>query len=189
MKALSLTPPWHVAILRHGKRVENRDWRGCSYRGPILLHASKGIGTLADFDETVEGILDIVSPPPGMGPGQYHAVAHEMAEVRIGGRGWHHAEGWWAPAPHLARGAIVGRCNVVDVIDPGSVYPSRCYPSNPNESAKSPWYMGGFALILADVEAIDAPIPFKGALGFFEVPEGLLSGATWTKATTEVQRG
>ena len=98
MKALALTPPWHVAILRHGKRIENREWRGCSYRGPILLHASKSVGTRADFDET-----------------------------------------------------------------------------------DSPWYMGGFALVLAYVERLAVPVPFKGALGFFEVPEELLEGAAWER--------
>lgn len=59
MKALSLTQPWAHMILHHGKRIENREWKGCSYRGPILLHASKSVGTRADFDLTCEGLLDI----------------------------------------------------------------------------------------------------------------------------------
>jgi hypothetical protein len=41
MKALSIRQPWAWAIMECGKRVENRTWR-TKYRGPILLHASKG---------------------------------------------------------------------------------------------------------------------------------------------------
>jgi len=50
MKALSVRQPWAHAILHLGKRVENRDWRGCNYRGPVLLHASKTL-VLRKFDE------------------------------------------------------------------------------------------------------------------------------------------
>ena len=39
MKAISLYAPWLVAIVHHGKDIENRDWR-TSFRGRILLHAS-----------------------------------------------------------------------------------------------------------------------------------------------------
>lgn len=40
MKALSLINPWPVPVLEGVKPVENRDW-ATSYRGPILIHASK----------------------------------------------------------------------------------------------------------------------------------------------------
>ena len=40
MKAISLKPPWPWAIF-NGKDIENRPW-STSYRGPILIHASKG---------------------------------------------------------------------------------------------------------------------------------------------------
>lgn len=40
MKAISIRQPWVWAFMEAGKPVENRSW--CtSYRGPILLHASK----------------------------------------------------------------------------------------------------------------------------------------------------
>ena len=41
MKAISIRQPWAWCIL-HGKPVENRGW-WTSYRGPILLHAAKGM--------------------------------------------------------------------------------------------------------------------------------------------------
>lgn len=42
MKLLSIRQPWVWAILHAGKRVENRTW-STSYRGPIAIHASKGM--------------------------------------------------------------------------------------------------------------------------------------------------
>lgn len=39
MKALSVKQPWAWALF-HGKPVENRGW-STSYRGPLLIHASK----------------------------------------------------------------------------------------------------------------------------------------------------
>jgi ASCH domain len=40
MKALSIRSPWWAWILYGGKRIENRNW-WTSYRGTILIHASK----------------------------------------------------------------------------------------------------------------------------------------------------
>jgi len=44
IKALSLRQPWLFAIFDLAKRIENRVWP-CSYRGPIWLHAAKGMTT------------------------------------------------------------------------------------------------------------------------------------------------
>jgi hypothetical protein len=48
MKALSIRQPWAWAIIHAGKDIENRNW-STSYRGPILIHAAKGM-TLAEYD-------------------------------------------------------------------------------------------------------------------------------------------
>lgn len=39
-KAISIRQPWCHHILFDGKDIENRDWH-TSYRGPVLIHASK----------------------------------------------------------------------------------------------------------------------------------------------------
>lgn len=49
MRAISIRQPWIWAILYAGKRIENRS-RNCNYRGPILLHASKGM-TRSEYNE------------------------------------------------------------------------------------------------------------------------------------------
>ncbi len=84
----------------------------------------------------------------------------------------------------LVFGALVGRAYVVDVIHSGGVIDSggiahgyRLHPLHDD-----PWYMGGFALVLDDVKAFETPIPFKGALGFFEVPNDVVAMATMDKA-------
>jgi len=42
MKALSIRQPWAWLIVNGYKLVENRSWHS-SYRGPLLIHAGKGM--------------------------------------------------------------------------------------------------------------------------------------------------
>lgn len=44
-RALSIRQPWAWAILIAGKDVENRS-RRFHYRGPICIHAAKGVGAI-----------------------------------------------------------------------------------------------------------------------------------------------
>ena len=47
MKALSIRQPWAWLIVNGHKRFENRDWKPNNpcrrFRGPVLIHASKGM--------------------------------------------------------------------------------------------------------------------------------------------------
>ena len=63
MKALSIRQPWAWLILHAGKDIENRDWP-TRYRGPILIHASKGM-TRSEYDDaeaTAYGTLRLLGP-------------------------------------------------------------------------------------------------------------------------------
>lgn len=51
-------------------------------------------------------------------------------------------------------GGIVGRARIVDCV----------------HESRSPWFMGGHGLLLADDVALPSVIPCKGALGFFSIP-------------------
>jgi hypothetical protein len=42
MKALSIKQPWAYLVVSGAKPIENRTWR-TSWRGPLLIHASKEI--------------------------------------------------------------------------------------------------------------------------------------------------
>lgn len=55
--ALSIRQPWAWAILHAGKDIENRDWR-TKFRGPICLHAAKGL-KLAEYRDGRDAIADI----------------------------------------------------------------------------------------------------------------------------------
>lgn len=134
MKALSVRQPWAWAILHAGKRIENRDWRGCFYRGPLLIHASKGCG-VAECRDALSGML------------------HEglLAGTLFDG---------WPGLEHVERGGIVGVCNLVDVV----------------RESEDPWFCGPLGLVLADVRPLPF-VPFKGSLGFFDVPDNLVPEA------------
>ncbi len=55
-------------------------------------------------------------------------------------------------------GCIVGSVEIVDCVSQSS----------------SPWFFGDYGFVLRHPIAYGKPIPFKGALGFFEVPDSLL---------------
>jgi hypothetical protein len=170
-RALSLTPPWHWAILHMGKRVENRQrWKGCSYRGPIWLHAAKGLGLRDEFSETVAGIrriLQVQNDPAGQRV--FDAMAAAGQVVR--------REHEWVPGPKLARGAIVGRAWISAVIDQnvdnhGLRYLDAVGPPSHRRlftEAEQRWWFGGFALWLDRVEVLAEPVICPGAQMIYRV--------------------
>lgn len=65
MKALSIRQPWAWLIVHGGKDIENRRWP-TAYRGPLLIHAAKGMtdaeyGSARDFAQAL-GVL-VPAPP------------------------------------------------------------------------------------------------------------------------------
>lgn len=65
MLALSIRQPWAWLILYAGKDIENRDWP-TKYRGPFLIHASKGM-TRDEYENgvnTLEEIRPSLALPP-----------------------------------------------------------------------------------------------------------------------------
>lgn len=87
-RALSIRQPWAWAILNADKDIENRSW-STSYRGPVAIHASKGL-TASEFSEFI-------------------ATAHEISTVRPFPSGL-----TVPPIADFSRGGIVG---VVDIVD------------------------------------------------------------------------
>jgi hypothetical protein len=53
-RAISIRQPWAWAIVNAGKNIENRSWH-TSFRGPVALHASKGM-TKSEWNE-FEGLF------------------------------------------------------------------------------------------------------------------------------------
>lgn len=57
MRALSIRQPWAWAIIHAGKDIENRSW-STSYRGPVLIHAAKGM-TRGDYEDCLAALHHI----------------------------------------------------------------------------------------------------------------------------------
>ncbi len=141
MKCLSLRQPWLWMVL-HGKHIENRKWP-TGYRGPILLHASKGC-TASYYDDAIDWVQDAL----GL------ATAAQVP-----------------PLAELQRGGIVGRARIVDVARPGDGAKSSLLSY---WGVDMRWHMREqFGFVLADVEPLPF-VPYKGALGLFEVPDGVV---------------
>ena len=58
----------------------------------------------------------------------------------------------------LPRGCLYGGVTIVDCV----------------RSHSSPWFFGEVGLVLSDPKPLPRPIPYKGQLGFFGVPESAL---------------
>ena len=63
-------------------------------------------------------------------------------------------------------GAIVGVASLIGCVGPGSV------PRGQRIWAGGPW-----CFVLDDVRAFALPIPYKGSLGFFDVPDAIVAEA------------
>lgn len=74
MKALTLTQPWASAVAVGLKSVETRSWR-TPYRGPIVIHAAKGV-TKADRHFYRQLMRDGYRLPPGLPLGAVVATAN-----------------------------------------------------------------------------------------------------------------
>ena len=119
--ALSVRQPWAWAIIQGGKDIENRT------AGAIRA-----------------GRMDrrriALHAASGMSEREYRWAVWKLQAVGVR-----------PPRPDaLARGAIIGAVDVVDIVD-------RC---------DSPWFGGPCGLVLRNPSAVD-PIPAKGALGYF----------------------
>lgn len=57
-RALSIRQPWAWAIVHVGKDVENRNWP-TRYRGPVLIHAAKGM-TRNEYEDANSLIQSLV---------------------------------------------------------------------------------------------------------------------------------
>jgi len=173
VKAISVRQPWAFAICYFGKRVENRGWdlRGGNVAqarrlvgSDILIHAAKGC-TRDEWEEACFFMSGFAHPHTG--------PKGETLQT-------------------IPRGAIVARAQLVDVVQNGrtghrwAAGSNRCALCGQTDQTMivdcpkaDPWAVpGAMGLILDDVRPLATPVPFKGALGFFEVPDSLIAEST-----------
>jgi hypothetical protein len=124
-----------------------------------LLHASN-TGTRRYFHEQCEAIRSIVDDD---------AVWEEFAKDWLG-----HVEvcgqSWWAPAPSMPRGCIIGRARVVGLIRPdGRPDTAASAEAIDRLGIDMRWHaLGQWGHVLGDVAAVPHT-PCKGALDLFDV--------------------
>lgn len=134
MKALSIRQPWAWLIVNGFKDIENRTW-STRFRGPVLIHASKGM-TRGEYED-VEDMLDPLYP------------LHDKRLSELGIK--------LPPYQSLQRGGIVGIAEIVDCI----------------QQHQSPWFFGDHGFVIRNARQLPF-MPFNGALGFFDVPDGAI---------------
>lgn len=153
MKGLSLRQPWCDTVFFGGKDIENRTaWSGSAFRGPLILHAAKGM-TMQDYEDVVhflkiKGLTYAPPPRKEVIRGVLRGVTTVVDVVMPGGL--RHAGPGYKPSQS-----------------------SRL----PHPRGKDVFYMGEFALVLEKTRVFADPIPFSASLGFFEIPEALVETA------------
>ena len=95
VKAISIRQPWAWAIIHGGKDIENRDWQ-TAYRGPVAIHAAKGMG-VSEYAEAARFITSTIG-----------RVDNEWLMRWLG---------VCAAPDRLDRGGIIGVANIVDCVD------------------------------------------------------------------------
>lgn len=158
MEILTLTQPWATLVAVEAKHIETRSW-ATSYRGPIAIHAGKGLGPVGGERalqrlcqrEPFWGVLcDLLMPPGRM----------------------------LFAADTLPRGAIVAVAELVDCVGTLTLSSAtwrttpqgRAWPLTDQERAFGDYSPGRYAWLLADVRRLSEPLPYRGAQGLRSLP-------------------
>lgn len=151
MKALSLTQPW-ASLVAHGhKRIETRSWNPY-HRGAIAIHAAKAFPTdcreLCGEEPFRSALWD---------------AGCRMVQRRATG------------LTDLPLGAIVAVATLLDAVWCGR--PLLGQPEDwsdlPHERAFGRYSPGRYMLVLSNVRRLVEPVPCRGALGVWDVPEAV----------------
>lgn len=158
IKCITLTQPWATLVAIGAKRIETRSW-STSYRGPLAIHAAKGLGPVGGR----QGLRDLC-----VSEFFYPALYVHIDRTE-----------------DLPLGAIVAVCRLVDCVPtewvampppaaPRIARDQNVWELTDQERAFGDYSAGRFAWLLADIQALPEPIPCKGALGLWEPDANIL---------------
>lgn len=143
MRALTLTQPWATLIVIGAKRVETRSW-GISYRGDLVIHAGSVYGPLQRAMAWREPFYRYLAP-----------------FLRSG---------------DLPTGQIIGVARLVDTVPIRGV-PHLELPGVPkpdeDEYAFGDYRPGRWAWLMIEGRPLAAPIPCRGQLGLWRLPDNV----------------
>jgi len=123
MYSISIKQPWASLVIAGIKDVENRTW-ATSYRGPLLIHASK------KWDK--DGAEFITERHP------------ELKNL--------------VQASRNLTGVLLGQVLMTNCV----------------QKHRSEWFSGPYGFIFMHSREFYKPIPYKGQLGIFSVPDNIL---------------
>ena len=145
MKTISLWQPWASAIALGAKRIETRSW-STSYRGPLAIHAAK------------------------------RCIKEELIHLSCL-HNWHGSLYFNQNFLALPFGAVIAICELVDCRPTESFtngeldavrFPPHLSVYGWTERSMGDFGLGRFGWVLANIKALDDPIPLKGMQGLFE---------------------
>jgi hypothetical protein len=153
MKALSLQQPWATLLVYGEKHYETRSWK-TEYRGELLVHAAR------KFTDLARAMCE--------------REPFKSALLRCG---------YKSPAD-LPRGVVLRKVRLLDcqptevverVLAEGHLSPEEIA----KELAFGDYSPGRHAWLQGHPTPLVLSIPFRGALGLFDVPDALLEDVEW----------
>jgi hypothetical protein len=164
MKALTVRQPWCSAITYGDKRVENRS-KPIAHRGPLMLHAGLSVDWDADKEAWVAAGLTPYAP--GAQRGAWRASLPLGAVVAVAElTDCHHAD----DCNHI--------CPEPEDWDWRTDLPCTEH-EGPCRNHCSPWaFPDAWHWKLANVHPLPEPVPCKGALGLWRLPEDVKRAVT-----------
>ena len=145
MKAITLTQPWATLVAIGAKQIETRGW-ATAYRGPLAIHAGKGLGPVGGLRELEE----LCNRVP------FRSVLRQHLKRGPNGGNW--------LQPDLPLGKIVATVELYD-IRPTAEFIGEI---SVQERAFGDYSAGRYAWLLRNVQMLPAPIECRGALGLWE---------------------
>jgi hypothetical protein len=144
------------------KRIETRGW-STSYRGPLAIHAAKGLGPVGGM----QGLRDLCCSEPFISTLKAAGIDMDQVDVDV-----------------LPRGAIVAVCELANCVSTGlfsSVQHGEDIWQIPPGNMSREYSFGDYspnryAWLLANIRALPTPVPATGALSLWEY-EGELPDA------------
>lgn len=145
MKAITLTQPWATLVAIGAKKIETRGW-ATAYRGPLAIHAGKGLGPVGGL----RGLEELCNRVP------FRSVLRQHLKRGPNGGNW--------LQPDLPLGKIVATVELYD-IRPTAEFIGEI---SVQERAFGDYSAGRYAWLLRNVQMLPAPIECRGALGLWE---------------------
>jgi activating signal cointegrator 1 len=149
MRAISLWQPWASLIALGAKTIETRSWR-TNYRGEIAIAATLSVPKL--WRASAEQLVRRRELTPYLDPRGFWPVGSVYLE-------------------ELPKGAIVARAELVDCVRTDTWEGQDHINGRPLERLVGNFARGRWAWILEDIKGLAEPIPVRGGLGIWIVPE------------------